>query len=125
MSDTKRILIVEDDRDIAHLLKMILTKQKFEVAIAYNEEDFRKQAFAFLPNLILLDLMLGNKNGVQIYEKLLEEGFSPTPVLVLSAGLKGISAVLGAKGEQYQAMSKPFETKELLANLNAKLTQSN
>lgn len=80
-----KILLIEDEADFARPVKMILEKNKFDVAIATNGEDGISAALTENPDLILLDVLLPKMNGFEVLEKLKsEEKTKNIPVVILS-----------------------------------------
>ena len=121
----KRILIVEDDFLMRELLKFKLSKRGFEVATAKNEKEFWYAAFKENPNLILLDLWLANKIGVDIYDRLIDFGFDPQiPVIFITGYIQtGSPRPIRIKKNQV-FLSKPFDFDQLMIAVNQFLDKS-
>lgn len=117
-----RILVVEDDRYISQLLRAVLVRHQFEVFSARDEAGFQKE-LSSNPEILLMDIMLGDRNGVDIYEETREKGLvdSKLPVIFLSASIKAIGKIRGKTGNEYTALAKPFEVSELVSTLRAAL----
>lgn len=118
----KSVLIIEDDRNIADLLRLYLEKEGFAVTIAPDGgkgvELFRK----LHPNLVLLDLMLPVLNGWTVCRTLRAE--SDTPIIMLTAKGETADKVTGLKMGADDYITKPFEMKEVLARIEAVLRRS-
>ena len=114
----KKILVVEDDRDIAQLLSFILTAENYEVALASDEQEFRREAFKARPDLIILDIMLGDENGPEVYEKLLGEGLDAgIPVIFLSALASHVQQSAPRPGRNFALVAKPFDPNKLVSEI--------
>ncbi len=118
----KTILIVEDDRNIADLLRLYLEKEGYEVAIAYTGlkgiEKFREVQ----PSLILLDVMLPEMDGWSVCRTIRSE--SKVPIIMLTAKSETEDKVTGLKQGADDYITKPFEMKEVLARIEAVLRRS-
>lgn len=85
MDETKKVLLVEDDQFLAALLKNRLQKENFEVTLAKNGEEALKDLDAFIPDLILLDIILPGKSGFEILEEIqTNPKLHNVPVLIIS-----------------------------------------
>ena len=122
MSTKQKILIVDDDNNIAELISLYLTKECYETTVANDGEEALKVFEQFQPNLIILDLMLPGMDGYQVCREIRTK--STVPVIMLSAKGeifdKGLGLELGA--DDY--MIKPFDTKELVARVKAVLRRT-
>jgi len=111
----KKILIVEDDFAIGKLLEMTLKRIQYEIALARDERTCAERIKTFIPDLILLDLMINNKKSTDFYERFVEEGFNPNiPVIILTASASGLTKIISRSGKSYTALGKPFETRDLI-----------
>ena len=119
MVSKQKILIVDDDNNIAELISLYLTKECFETAIAGDGETALLMADSFAPNLILLDLMLPGIDGYQVCREIRAK--SSTPIIMLSAKGEIFDKVLGLELGAHDYMEKPFDTKELVARVKAVL----
>lgn len=115
----QRILIVDDDENIAELISLYLTKECFETKIVYDGESALDNLSTFKPNLILLDLMLPGIDGYQVCREIRKN--NNTPIIMLSAKGETFDKVLGLELGADDYIIKPFETKELVARVNAVL----
>lgn len=93
MAAKQKILIVDDDNNIAELISLYLTKECFETMIAGDGETALELADSFAPNLILLDLMLPGMDGYQVCREIRSK--SSTPIIMLSAKGEIFDKVLG------------------------------
>ena len=119
MAIKQRILIVDDDENIAELISLYLTKECFETKIVYDGESALAQLSSFKPNLILLDLMVPGIDGYQVCREIRKN--NNTPIIMLSAKGETFDKVLGLELGADDYMIKPFETKELVARVKAVL----
>jgi DNA-binding response OmpR family regulator len=115
-----RILVVEDERKLAHVLSSALQAEHYDVVVAATGEDGFYRANAELFDLVVLDLMLPGRSGLEILQTLRERHIE-TPVLILTA-LDGIDdRVLGLDLGADDYLVKPFALPELLARIRALL----
>lgn len=119
MVSKQRILIVDDDENIAELISLYLIKECYETKIVYDGETALEQVQIFKPNLILLDLMLPGIDGYQVCREVRKT--SNVPIIMLSAKGETFDKVLGLELGADDYMIKPFETKELIARVKAVL----
>ena len=119
MADKQKILIVDDDENIAELISLYLTKECFETEIANDGESALNIFETFSPNLILLDLMLPGIDGYQVCREIRKK--SNTPIIMLSAKGEIFDKVLGLELGADDYMIKPFDSKELVARVKAVL----
>lgn len=115
----QKILIVDDDNNIAELISLYLTKECYECKIVNDGENALREADAFQPNLILLDLMLPGIDGYQVCREIRQR--SNTPIIMLSAKGEIFDKVLGLELGADDYIMKPFDTKELVARVKAVL----
>ena len=119
MIGKQRILIVDDDENIAELISLYLTKECFDTKIVFNGEDALSTFETYEPNLILLDLMLPGIDGYQVCREL--RSTSQVPIIMLSAKGEIFDKVLGLELGADDYMIKPFDSKELVARVKAVL----
>ncbi len=115
-----RILIVEDERPLADVLKKGLEEEGYVVDVAYNGEDGRYLAEQEPSDLIILDIMLPLVDGMTILKKIRTAGIR-TPVLLLTAKDSVADKVAGLDGGADDYLTKPFSFEELLARIRAAL----
>lgn len=117
-----RILIVEDELDLANIIKDYLEKEIYEVEIC-TEGDKAIEIFdKFKPSLVILDLMLPGMNGYEICQNIRIK--STIPILILSAKIDEFDKVKGLNLGADDYITKPFRPRELLARVNAQLRRS-
>ncbi|HIX14629.1 MAG TPA: response regulator transcription factor [Candidatus Hungatella pullicola] len=119
MAEKQRILIVDDDSNIAELISLYLTKECYETLIVNDGEEALKVFGEFNPHLVLLDLMLPGIDGYQVCREIRTK--SQTPVIMLSAKGEVFDKVLGLELGADDYMIKPFDSKELVARVKAVL----
>ena len=119
MIGKQKILIVDDDENIAELISLYLTKECFDTKMVYNGEDALTAFESYHPNLILLDLMLPGIDGYQVCREIRAK--SPTPIIMLSAKGEVFDKVLGLELGADDYMMKPIDPQELVARVRAVL----
>ena len=119
MVDKQKILIVDDDPNIAELISLYLIKDCYETKIVGDGEAALREFLVFKPNLILLDLMLPGMDGYQVCRELRTS--SQVPIIMLSAKGEIFDKVLGLELGADDYMIKPFDSKELVARVKAVL----
>ena len=119
MAEKQRILIVDDDANIAELISLYLMKECYETMIVGDGEEALKRFPEFKPNLVLLDLMLPGMDGYQVCREL--RSSSQVPIIMLSAKGEIFDKVLGLELGADDYMIKPFDSKELVARVKAVL----
>jgi len=113
-----KILIIEDEKPLALALNEILTKNHYLADCVYDGEAGLEYALSGIYDAILLDIMLPKMNGFQVLSQLREEKIS-TPVIMLTAKAEVDDKVKGLDYGADDYLTKPFETKELLARIRA------
>lgn len=119
MATKQKILIVDDDTNIAELISLYLTKECFETRMVEDGEEAIKAFEEFQPNLILLDLMLPGIDGYEVCRTIRKT--SSVPIIMLSAKGEIFDKVLGLELGADDYMIKPFDSKELVARVKAVL----
>lgn len=114
----KRILLVEDDRDISHLVELHLKDQGYEVRLAYDGTSGLSMAGKDPYDLIILDLMLPGIDGMEICSRVREQDKS-LPILMLTAKSSEADRVSGLDSGADDYLTKPFSIRELLARVKA------
>ena len=121
MSDKQRILLVDDDRNISHLIRLYLEKEGFEVCEAARGDEglaaFKRQQ----PSLVLLDVMLPGVDGLEVLREIRKT--SKTPVIMLTAKDETFDKVLGLELGADDYITKPFENKELVARVKGNIAR--
>ena len=123
MANKQKILIVDDDNNIAELISLYLNKECFETLIVNDGEDALLKFKDFKPNLILLDLMLPGIDGYQVCREIRRD--NNTPIIMLSAKGEIFDKVLGLELGADDYIIKPFDSKELVARVKAVLRRFN
>ena len=116
MVNKQKVLIVDDDNNIAELISLYFTKECFETMIVNDGESVMPAMTTFQPNLILLDLMLPGLSGEEVLPHI-----ENIPVIVLSAKVDVQDKVNLLLSGAADYMTKPFDTKELLARITVQL----
>jgi DNA-binding response OmpR family regulator len=115
----RHILCIEDEAEMIDLIRIILGRKGFEVEGASGGEEGLKKIYARKPDLVLLDLMMPDMDGWEVYQQMkADENTRDIPVIVVTAKAQSIDKVLGlqiAKVEDY--IAKPFSPEDLLASV--------
>ena len=119
MVSKQKILIVDDDENIAELISLYLTKECFETMIVGDGESALSAVNTFEPNLILLDLMLPGIDGYQVCREVRAK--NQVPIIILSAKGEVFDKVLGLEMGADDFMEKPCDSKDLVARVKAVL----
>lgn len=117
-----KILIVDDDTNICELLRLYIEKEGFDAALARDGESALRKFESFFPDLILLDIMLPGLDGWQVCREIRKR--SSCPIIMLTAKGEVFDRVLGLELGADDYVVKPFETKEVIARINAVLRRS-
>ena len=118
----QKILIVDDDNNIAELISLYLTKECYDTKIVNDGEEALHAFEHYNPNLILLDLMLPGIDGYQVCREIRTK--SNVPIIMLSAKGEIFDKVLGLELGADDYMIKPFDSKELVARVKAVLRRA-
>ncbi len=118
----QKILIVEDEANIAQLLHLYLEKEGYETQIAPDGGKAVELFRSFIPDLVLLDIMLPVMDGWSVLTKIRSE--SKTPVIMLTAKGETTDRITGLEQGADDYIVKPFETKEVLARIRAVLRRT-
>jgi two-component system, OmpR family, response regulator MprA len=119
MSGRPRVLVVEDDTDIAGVLRRSLDKEGYDVRVAGDGKTALDEAGVFAPDAVVLDLGLPKLDGVEVCRRLRSEG--DVPILILTARDALDARVEGLDSGADDYLVKPFEREELLARIRALL----
>ena len=117
-----KILVVDDEQPIADILKFNLEKEGYEVVCAFDGEEAVRMAFEENPDLILLDLMLPLKDGMDVCREIRSRLM--TPIIMLTAKDTELDKVLGLEMGADDYVTKPFSTREILARVKAHLRRN-
>ncbi|MEN0651273.1 response regulator YycF [Caldifermentibacillus hisashii] len=115
----KKILVVDDEKPIADILQFNLKKDGYEVFCAYDGDEALELVEEVQPDLILLDIMLPEKDGMEVCKEIRKK--YEMPIIMLTAKDSEIDKVLGLELGADDYVTKPFSTRELLARVKANL----
>lgn len=116
------ILIADDDSNICELLRLYLEKDGFKTVIANNGREALDFADKFSPDLIVLDIMMPQLDGWQVCREIRKK--SNTPIIMLTAKGETFDKILGLELGADDYVSKPFDSKEVVARIKAILRRS-
>jgi two-component system, OmpR family, alkaline phosphatase synthesis response regulator PhoP len=115
-----RVLVVEDERDVAELIRYNLSKEGYDVVVAPTGADALKQARDVHPDLVLLDIMVPQLNGWEVCRRLKQEADTKNiPVIMVTGRVEEGDKVLGFEMGADDYVTKPFSPRELLARIRA------
>jgi len=121
----KKILLVEDDQDIADLVKLVLETADYEVRTVTDPREAHANATSYKPDAVLLDLLMPHLGGWEVFKLLRKDPeFASVPVAILTAKSEGIDEMVGLhvmKADAY--ITKPFGKKELVDKVNGLLAK--
>lgn len=115
----KKILVVDDEKPISDIIKFNLTKEGFEVDTAYDGEEAVKKVNEIDPDLMILDLMLPKKDGLEVAREVRQT--HDMPIIMVTAKDTEIDKVLGLEMGADDYVTKPFSNRELVARVKANL----
>ncbi len=119
---SKKILVVEDEKNIADILKLNLENDGYTVFEAYDGEEALVKNDAVEPDLILLDLMIPKLDGFSVCKKIRET--SSVPILILTSKSEEVDKVLGLELGADDYITKPFSIRELMARIKANMRRT-
>ena len=115
MSNTKRILIVDDEQDIVETLKFMLEAQGYECFCAYDGENGLNMAKEILPDLMILDVMMPKINGYKISRLLkYDNKYKNIPIIMVTARSQEDDKLIGQETGANEYITKPFELDEVI-----------
>ena len=118
----EKILVVDDDKNICDLLRMYLEKEGYAVVLAHNGVDAVSVFGSESPDLVLLDIMLPQLDGWQVCREIRKT--SETPIIMVTAKDETFDKVLGLELGADDYVTKPFDTKEIVARIKAVLRRT-
>lgn len=121
--DFMKILIIEDEYNLADAIASMLKSKKYAVEIKTDGEEGFEEALTDIYDLIILDVMLPNKNGFEILKELKEEGIN-SKILMLTAKTTIDDKMVGFNSGADDYLTKPFHMEELLARVDVQLRKS-
>lgn len=122
MADKQKVLIVDDDENIAELISLYLMKECYDTQIVGDGDSAVSAFHSYAPNIVILDLMLPGKDGYQVCREIRQ--YSNCPIIMLSAKGEVFDKVLGLELGADDYMIKPFDSKELVARVKAILRRT-
>lgn len=126
INEKYKILIVDDEEDIVEIIRYNLQQEGYETEFAYNGEEALRKAKSFHPDLIILDIMMPVKSGMEMLSSLRkEEVFKNTIVLLLTASGAESAEINGFNAGADDYVVKPVKPKVLLSRINALLRRVN
>jgi len=119
----KRVLLIEDERNLASVIKSHLEEEGYQVAVAYDGQSGLLEISRFTPDLIVLDIMLPGLDGLSLCRQVRSAGppLALTPILMLTARAEEIDRVVGLAVGADDYLTKPFSLRELAARARALL----
>ena len=123
MEQKKKVLIVEDEKNIVDILRFNLQRSGYDTIEAYDGEDGLNKALAENPDLVLLDVMLPKMIGFDVCKTLCQQG-SSVPVIILTAREEEADKVLGLEIGADDYITKPFSMRELIARVGANIRRT-
>jgi len=118
------ILLIEDEPDVVNFIKKGLGKESFEVSVALNGDDGLEMALNNKYDIVLLDIMIPEKNGIEVCKEIRSHGIQ-TPILFLTALNTPDNISLGLNSGADDYLVKPFKFNELIARIRAILRRAN
>ncbi len=115
----KKVLIVDDEKNIVDIIAFNLKREGYEVIKAFNGEEGVEKTFSEEPDLILLDIMMPKLDGYEACKKIREK--KNTPIIMLTARAEEVDKVLGLELGADDYVTKPFGVRELMARVKANL----
>jgi len=115
----RKILVVDDEKNIVDIISFNLKKEGYDVVVAYNGEEAVNKNEEEAPELILLDIMMPVVDGYEACKKIREK--YETPIIMLTARAEEVDKVLGLEIGADDYVTKPFGVKELMARVKANL----
>ncbi|MGN0065540.1 MAG: MtrAB system response regulator MtrA [Nocardioides sp.] len=116
------ILVVDDDASLAEMLSLVLRQEGFDSRIVGRGDEAMDAFRAYRPDLVLLDLMLPGKDGIDVCKEIRAE--SGVPIVMLTAKGDTIDVVLGLESGADDYVVKPFKPKELVARIRARVRRN-
>ncbi|NED97301.1 response regulator transcription factor [Phytoactinopolyspora alkaliphila] len=117
-----RVLIVDDDTALAEMLGIVLRGEGYEHAIVTNGDEVMPIFWEFKPDLVLLDVMLPGRDGIDVCKEIRAE--SGVPIVMLTAKTDTVDVVVGLESGADDYVVKPFKPKELVARVRARLRRT-
>ncbi len=122
MNIREKILIVEDEKSIAHFISTILNSNDYETLLARSGSEAKTMISSHCPDLVILDLGLPDMDGIEIIKKI--RSWSNLPIIVVSARGEDADKVVALDAGADDYLTKPFSVEELLARIRVALRRS-
>lgn len=123
---TGKILVIEDERDVAELISFNLSRSGYQAVLAHDGLEGQKLALKERPDVIILDLMLPGKDGFSVLKELRrDDRTAHTPVLMLTARAQTEDRIKGLEAGADDYLTKPFSPKELVLRIDAIMRRIN
>ncbi|QJC52825.1 response regulator transcription factor [Paenibacillus albicereus] len=120
----KKLLIVDDDREIAELIQIYLANEGYATVLAHDGDEALALASAEPFHLIVLDIMMPKTDGLEVCRQLRREGSAQVPILMLSAKAADMDKIMGLMTGADDYMVKPFNPLELVARVKSLLRRA-
>src|SRR6188508_1827122 len=117
-----RILVVDDDASLAEMLTIVLRQEGFDSRMCGRGDDAMDEFRDYKPDLVLLDLMLPGKDGIDVCKEIRAE--SGVPIVMLTAKGDTVDVVVGLESGADDYVVKPFKPKELVARIRARVRRN-
>ncbi len=122
---SRRILIVDDEPNIVTSLEFLMRESSYEVRVARDGDEALRRAASFLPDLILLDVMMPQRSGFEVCQKIRENAaLRDVKIVMLTARGRELEKNIGLDSGANAYVTKPFSTKELMSTVRGLLHTS-
>lgn len=118
----EKILVVEDEKPIAEIVKFNLEREGYQVLLAFDGDEAVARALGERPDLVILDIMLPKKDGFSVCRQI--RAASKVPIVMLTAKQEEVDKVLGLELGADDYITKPFSVRELVARVKAVLRRT-
>ena len=116
--EKKKVLIVDDDEQLCELIRLRFEHEGFDVRAVHDESGFRSGVFSERPDIVILDIMLGEEKGPELYRKMLIEGMErDIPVIFLTSLLEDGNQSPVKPGRTHGLYRKPVDIKQLISDI--------
>ena len=121
----KKILVVDDEKDICGIVKRILENEGYEVFEAYNGQEALGKVFEISPDMMVIDVQMPGKNGFQVCEEIRKDPiYKELPILMLTVRSSKEDRLQGFTSGVDEYMVKPFDMTEIIARIKVVLERS-
>jgi two-component system response regulator MtrA len=117
--DRPRVLVVDDDAALAEMLTLVLRNEGFSSQVVLRGDEAMAAFRSFRPDVVLLDLMLPGRDGIDVCQEIRAE--SGVPIVMLTARSDTVDVVVGLESGADDYVAKPFKPKELIARIRARV----